>query len=123
MLDHRVVEFAWTLPLEMKIQGGKGKRVLRHVLSRYLPRTLIERPKSGFSVPIDNWLRGPLRPWADELLNSERLEEKGFFNPIPIQTKWMEHVRGERNWSSPLWGVLAFQSWLQEHSRTPEKSL
>lgn len=112
MLDHRVVEFAWRLPLEMKIHNHEGKWLLRQVLNRYVPRTLIERPKTGFSVPLDSWLRGPLRDWAEELLNPEILKEQGFFAHEPIRAKWKEHLEEKRNWSSQLWSVLMFQVWL-----------
>jgi asparagine synthase (glutamine-hydrolysing) len=114
MLDHRVVEFAWRLPLDMKIHDHEGKWLLRQVLDRYVPRPLIERPKTGFSVPIDSWLRGPLRDWAEELLNPQILKEQGFFAPEPITTKWEEHLDEKRDWSSQLWSVLMFQAWLNE---------
>jgi asparagine synthase (glutamine-hydrolysing) len=102
-LDHRLVEFAWQLPLEMKIRNGQGKWLLRQVLYKYVPQKLIERPKMGFGIPIDDWLRGSLR---------ERLREEGFFNPQPIREKWTEHLSGERNWQYYLWDVLMFQAWL-----------
>jgi asparagine synthase (glutamine-hydrolysing) len=112
MLDHRVVEFAWRLPLEMKINNHEGKWLLRQVLDRYVPRSLIERPKTGFSVPLDSWLRGPLRDWAEELLNPEILKQQGFFAHEPIRAKWKEHLEEKRDWSSQLWSVLMFQVWL-----------
>jgi asparagine synthase (glutamine-hydrolysing) len=113
LLDHRVVEFAWRLPLAMKLRDGKGKWILRQVLYRHLPRELVERPKMGFGIPLADWLRGPLRDWAEALLDPRRLHREGWLDPRPVRTLWQEHLEGRRNWSYHLWNVLVFQEWLE----------
>ncbi len=116
MLDHSVVEFAWTLPRNLRIRDGVGKWILRQVLYRHVPRELIERPKAGFAVPLAQWLRGPLREWAEDLLNPATLAAQGYFNPAPILSCWQQHLSGRANWQYPLWGILMFQQWLQQQT-------
>ena len=115
MLDHRVVEYALSLPSSLKIRQGVTKWPLRQVLYRYVPQELMERPKMGFGVPIDSWLRGPLREWADALLDEDRLRQEGFFRPEPILQKWREHRAGSASWHYYLWDILMFQSWLENN--------
>lgn len=114
-LDHRVLEFAWSLPLSFHVRQGKGKWLLRQILSRYLPNNLTERPKKGFSVPLNEWLRSEqLRDWATYLLDEKRLQSQGFLNSKLITQKWTEHLSGDYNWQSHLWNVLMFQGWLEQ---------
>ena len=117
LLDHRVVEWAWGLPLAMRIRKGRSKWLLRRVLDRYVPPDLVERPKMGFGVPIDAWLRGPLRNWAEELLAERRLREEGFFEPAPVREAWAAHQSGHRNHQFRLWAVLMFQAWSERWLR------
>ncbi len=117
LIDHRVVEFATGLPPHMLIRGQRGKWLLRQVLHRYVPEELVTRPKTGFGVPLDSWLRGPLRDWAEGLLSRSRLEEEGFFAPAPVRRAWKEHLSGRRNHQHKLWAALMFQAWhADEHS-------
>ncbi|KLN60036.1 asparagine synthase [Kiloniella spongiae] len=123
LLDHRVVDFAWKLPQHMKIRNGQGKWLLRQVLYKYVPQELIERPKMGFGVPIDSWLRGPLREWAEDLLSVKSLNEGGIFRHEPIRKKWQEHLSGRRNWQYLIWDILMFQAWQQENTVSPAVKL
>jgi asparagine synthase (glutamine-hydrolysing) len=116
LLDHRVVEFVWRLPLHFKVRDGKTKWALRQVLYQHVPAELVERPKMGFGVPVDLWLRGPLREWAEDMLAPEKLERHGLFSVEPIRKKWKEHVSGARDWHYLLWPVLMFQGWLADTS-------
>lgn len=111
LLDHRVVEFAWRVPRSMKLHDGQGKWLLRKLLHRYVPAELVERPKMGFGVPIDEWLRGPLRDWAESLLNEGRLRREGYLAPGPVRKMWQNHLHGGRDWQYHLWDVLMFQAW------------
>jgi len=110
-LDHRVVEFAWRLPLSMRIRNGQGKWILRQILDRHVPKALIDRPKMGFGVPIDSWLRGPLRDWASELLDHKALRDEGLFDAAEVSRVWREHIDGVRNHHHALWCVLMYRAW------------
>ncbi len=116
-LDRDVMEFAWRLPMHMKVRDGKGKWILRQLLDRYVPRALIERPKHGFGIPLDEWLRGPLREWAGDLLAETRLESEGFLNPDRVQWTWRAHLSGEGDYGYRLWSILMFQAWLADQSQ------
>ena len=115
-LDHSVFQLAWRIPLHMKKRQGKSKWVLRQVLYKYVPPELVERQKAGFAIPMDRWLRGPLRDWAEELLEETRLRREGYFNPTPIREAWRQHLSGQHDWTLRLWSVLMFQAWLAPNS-------
>ena len=120
-LDHRIVELAWRLPLDMKIRGNVGKWALREVLYKHVPRELIERPKAGFAIPIGQWLRGPLRDWAEELLAENKICAQGYLDPQRIRKAWREHLNGKHEHTHKLWAVLMFQAWLQQQPATPAR--
>lgn len=113
-LDHRVAALAARIPESMKFRGGQGKHILRRLLYREAPRHLFERPKAGFAVPVGKWIKGPLRPWAEELLDPNRMAGEGWFNPAIVQRRWQDHLAGRRDASPALWAVLMFQAWMQE---------
>jgi len=111
ILDYRVVEFAWSLPISMRVGSDGGKRILREILARYVPPRLTARPKHGFSVPVGDWLRGPLHEWAEDLLGGTRLRQQGFFHAEAVRKVWQQHLLGWRNQSDLLWSILMFQAW------------
>ena len=118
LLDHRVAETAWRLPLSMLIRNGQGKWALRQVLYRYVPQKLVERPKAGFAIPVGQWLRGPLRDWAEDLLSERRLQEEGYLDASAVRSLWTRHRAGRQDWTSRLWNLLMFQAWLSS-ANTP----
>jgi asparagine synthase (glutamine-hydrolysing) len=115
-LDHRVAQVACRLPASMKVRGAQGKWALRELLYKRVPRELVERPKAGFALPLGQWLRGPLRAWAEELLDEKRLQREGFLNPVPICDAWRQHLSARYDWTPRLWSVLMFQAWLEKNS-------
>jgi asparagine synthase (glutamine-hydrolysing) len=115
LLDHRIVEFAAQLPLSMKIHQGTGKWILRELLDRYVPRNLIERPKSGFGIPVGEWLKGPLQEWAEDLLSEQKLKNGGYFDVKQVRKVWEQHSSGKKNQQYQLWSVLMFQAWLDSN--------
>ena len=121
LLDPEVVEFAWRLPLNLKLCGSETKWLLRQVLYRHVPRAMIERPKMGFGIPLDDWLRGPLRDWAETLLDERRLRDEGYFHAQPVRRAWSNHIRGQQN-AFKLWTILMFQSWLENQGHSSSAS-
>ena len=113
LLDFRIIEYAWQLPLNQKYAYGKGKLPLRALLSRYMPHDYFERPKQGFGIPVHEWLRGPLREWGENLLDKQTLKEDGYFNVSTVRTLWRNHLSGKQNYGYELWNILVFQSWLK----------
>ena len=123
LLDHRVVEFAWRVPLKMKIKNGTGKWLLRKLLAKHVPQELFERPKMGFAIPLDSWLRGPLRDWAEDLLSEKRLNEEGMFDASIIRRTWARHLEGKPGGAHQLWDILVYQSWSQVNCGPASNSL
>ena len=115
IIDHRVVEYAWTLPRHFKVRDGVSKWILREVLYKRVPKALIERPKMGFAVPIDHWFRGPLKEWAGDLLSRDTINRYGLIKPEPVERIWAEHLSGNRNWAALLWNVIMLQSWCEKN--------
>jgi len=114
-LDHRVAEVAAAIPARMKIRGNQGKLILRKLLYRHVPAGLFDRPKAGFAIPVGEWVKGPLRPWAEDLLDPGQMASEGWFDPARVQSRWRQHLSGERDSSIAIWGLLMFQAWLREH--------
>jgi asparagine synthase (glutamine-hydrolysing) len=112
-LDHKLIEYVWKIPHSLKYRNNQGKWILRQILNKYVPKKLTERPKMGFGVPIDTWLRGPLKDWAENLLDEKRLQQDGYLNSKIIRLKWKEHILGKKNWQSDLWDILMFQAWIE----------
>jgi len=114
-LDHELVEFVMGLPTDLKLKNGQGKHLLRKVLYRHVPKEIMERPKMGFTVPLGDWLKVPLREWARELIEPKRLKEEGYFKPDPVMNMWDEHLKNRANWGHQLWNLFMFQSWLESN--------
>jgi asparagine synthase (glutamine-hydrolysing) len=115
IIDHRVVEFAWRLPRHMQVRNGKGKWLLRRLLKRHVPDRLVDRPKMGFGVPIDHWLRGPLREWAETCLSEGALRRSGL-DPVAVRGKWAQHLDGSQSFQYPLWTIITLQAWMERHA-------
>ena len=113
-LDPRVIAFAWRLPMHLRIRDGRGKWLLREVLARHVPTSITDRPKKGFGVPIDRWLRGPLAPWADGLLDPARIAARGILDPKVVQREWTLHRRGAADRHLSLWPVLMLEAWIEQ---------
>ena len=115
-LDHRLVEYSWKIPYSLKFRNGKTKWILRKILKNYVPENLTERPKMGFGVPLNDWLRGPLREWAENLLNEKKLSDQGYFNAKLIRDKWEDYISNKNKLLYDLWNVLMFQAWRDENN-------
>jgi len=122
-LDHRVAELAARIPLDLKVRDGRGKHLVRKLLYGMVPRELVERPKAGFALPVGEWIKGPLRPWAEDLLNPEIIKSQGWFDADMIASRWRQHLSGQRDSTAAIWAILMFQSWLEAQSRQAPASL
>ena len=114
LLDHRIVDLAWKLPLNMKIRDGSTKWILRQILYRYVPKGLVERPKMGFGIPLGKWLKGPLRDWGEEFISENRLENSAFFEVKQVRQMWQKHLQGQGNYQHQLWSILMFEAWKED---------
>ncbi len=121
-LDHRVAALAARIPLAFKVRGGQGKQILRELLFRQAPRQLFDRPKAGFAVPVGEWIKGPLKPWAEDLLDPAAMAQDGWFDPAIIRRRWNDHLAGRRDSTPALWAVLMFQAWLREQAPSAASS-
>ena len=115
-LDHKLIEHVFKIPHSLKYRNGNGKWILKRILNEYVPKNLTQRPKMGFEIPIGSWLRGPLRDWAENLLNEKRLNQENFFNTKFVRAKWFDHLDGKKNWQHDLWDILMFQVWLENNN-------
>lgn len=115
-LDHKLIEHVFKIPHSLKYRNGNGKWILKRILNQYVPKSLTQRPKMGFEIPIGSWLRGPLRDWAENLLNEKRLNQENFFNTKFVRAKWLDHLDGKKNWQHDLWDILMFQVWLEKNN-------
>ena len=121
-LDHRVAELAARIPLSLKVRDGKGKYIVRQLLYGMVPRDLVERPKAGFGIPVGEWIKGPLRPWAEDLLSQAALRDSGLLDPAIVRRRWADHLAGRRNSTPALWAVLMLQSWLREQRSSTSRA-
>lgn len=118
LLDHRVVEFAWRLPRRLRVRDGRGKFLLRQLLYRYVPAEIVDRPKMGFTVPVDAWLRGPLREWAESLLDANAIRDEGVFDAAALRAAWQDFLQGGRSSGLGMWTLLQYRAWSAEWGAT-----
>ena len=116
LLDHKLIEYVWKMPHNLKFRNGQSKWILRQILKKYVPETLTERPKKGFGIPLHSWLRGPLRDWAENLLDEKKLLKEGYFDAKIVREKWDDFILNKKNWHQDLWNILMFQAWLDSNN-------